>query len=1090
MYPCCCGERRRRGNLAQVIVVLLAGALAYPALAGAKVASLADTILDEDALLYSSSATYGRAINGLSFQTEALLTVGEYQYATWYHLGSSDEDVYLARRTLTGGAWEVMDTGMDLTRTTSDAHNVISMGISGDGVIHLSWDHHNHTLNYMNSIAGAASGATWDASIFNAARSSLNAGGSSVYDVTYPRFITDATTGDMYMSFRTGYSGNGDMNLTRYHADTGMWDTPHQIINGTSIDVNPYLNCVDVDGNGRIHITWTWRASASGTNYNIMYVYSDNGGATWRNGAGASLGTIVYSTSPGILIDDDDSGNGVLGGVSINSSLMNQQTQAVDLQGRVHVVMWHADDAHRDLVSGFNTTVSQYYHYWRDPASGVWTRTELPTEHGVGSRPDLAYDATGNLYVVYVPPGSGGYYTNGNVVIATATSAADYTDWENAYTDTRVFVGEPRLDQQRLLDDGTLSVFVQENTSVTSLTSTPLHVLDLSVGSILFWAGDDLGVWDHGAGLDWDTDGDDIGDAAFTAEKSVRFDDGATTFNVAIATPVQPLSVDFINTTNAYTLSGSSISGDATLRVNGGGVVTLANGANTYAGETSIEDGTLALSGAAAIVLSPTIEVAAAGTFDVSAVDGGAYTLFGQTLTIDGELIGDIVASSGASVHVNSSNSLDGDLTLEAGALVDGVGRVTGNLDAVGGTVRVGGAGLSFNPSGFVVDDFESYALGNVRDVASPPWTAHRSDADADIEDDGTGNRVLTFGDSNYAGASRDMPVDGVIDDTEVATFFFRFNSKIDNPDYNFGLADQATTTAENFGDFEAQVRLTDDSGASGTFLLDARDGGGFSAVLASGLAVDRWYNVWMVVDQTTDTYDVYLNTGTANATVGDKLNSSPLHFRNGTTDPLNKILGIGVASVTDAVRYDDLAYLDGVNLTNPLGGLGEGLNGSSATLTIDGDVSLEANATLELDVVDVGIVDRLSVGGELVTGGTLDLVFDPDGATPKVGDVYDLLEATSYSGAFDVINAGALGAGEIWDMRALYSTGEIAVASAADLLDESLDCFSGPDNTIAGNCQAQDHDGDNDEDLHDFAKWQACATNASGMLFADCLEQ
>ena len=68
-------------------------------------------------------------------------------------------------------------------------------------------------------------------------------------------------------------------------------------------------------------------------------------------------------------------------------------------------------------------------------------------------------------------------------------------------------------------------------------------------------------------------------------------------------------------------------------------------------------------------------------------------------------------------------------------------------------------------------------------------------------------------------------------------------------PTTTFGLGDQATTGAVNFGDFEAQLRIKQGTTA-GTFAIDARNGGAFSPTLASGLALNSWYNIWMVVNQ------------------------------------------------------------------------------------------------------------------------------------------------------------------------------------------------------------------------------------------------
>ncbi len=53
-----------------------------PAFGQTGLTPLADMVLDGSALLFASNATYGRAINGLAFQTEALRTVGDYEYSS------------------------------------------------------------------------------------------------------------------------------------------------------------------------------------------------------------------------------------------------------------------------------------------------------------------------------------------------------------------------------------------------------------------------------------------------------------------------------------------------------------------------------------------------------------------------------------------------------------------------------------------------------------------------------------------------------------------------------------------------------------------------------------------------------------------------------------------------------------------------------------------------------------------------------------------------------------------------------------------------------------------------------------------------
>jgi hypothetical protein len=85
-------------------------------------------------------------LNGVSYQEDVLITHGDFQYVTFYNTtpaGYNNHYVNLGRRRVTPnvGAWEYL-TFKDYVQRTMDGHNMISMGISGDGRIHLSFDHH------------------------------------------------------------------------------------------------------------------------------------------------------------------------------------------------------------------------------------------------------------------------------------------------------------------------------------------------------------------------------------------------------------------------------------------------------------------------------------------------------------------------------------------------------------------------------------------------------------------------------------------------------------------------------------------------------------------------------------------------------------------------------------------------------------------------------------------------------------------------------------------------------------------------------------------------------------------------------------
>lgn len=90
-------------------------------------------------------------LNGVSYQEDVLITYNNHQYVTFYETapaGYGSHYVRLGRRRVSPSVedWEYL-TFDDYTRTTMDGRNMVSMGISGDGRIHLSFDHH------VNSVA-------------------------------------------------------------------------------------------------------------------------------------------------------------------------------------------------------------------------------------------------------------------------------------------------------------------------------------------------------------------------------------------------------------------------------------------------------------------------------------------------------------------------------------------------------------------------------------------------------------------------------------------------------------------------------------------------------------------------------------------------------------------------------------------------------------------------------------------------------------------------------------------------------------------------------------------------------------------------
>jgi autotransporter-associated beta strand protein len=125
----------------------------------------------------------------------------------------------------------------------------------------------------------------------------------------------------------------------------------------------------------------------------------------------------------------------------------------------------------------------------------------------------------------------------------------------------------------------------------------------------------------------------------------------------------------------------------------GSKILTL-TGANLYTGNTTISNGTLALTGSGSIASSPIIDVASLGIFDVAGVSGG-YTLgASQTLKGSGTVIGPMTVagtlSPGAStgtIYVTGATTLNG--TFSVDVETDGTSDL---LAVTGGDLTLGGS--------------------------------------------------------------------------------------------------------------------------------------------------------------------------------------------------------------------------------------------------------------------------------------------------------------------------------------------------------------------------------------------------------------
>ncbi|KAI1479074.1 hypothetical protein K445DRAFT_18969 [Daldinia sp. EC12] len=411
-------------------------------------------------------------LNGNAFQQDVIQSFNGWQYASFYSYLSAEAGheplyIHLSRRKLPEGQWETL-IFEDYPQTTDDGHNTIQIGICpGDGTIHLSYDHHCDRIRYRHSQPGVAHSPEsfqWSPSLFTPHLSRLPGLGEEHDDllsyVTYPRFVQ--LDRNLLFSFRTGKAGLGDDHLAVYEPQQEGTTCGYTVLgmNLKGVDNNPYIHGLDFRG-GRLHATWVYRGfvwyegwddpldtkhkqqrgpNSAENNHNICYAYSDDGGRSWLNGAGELIadvpkGESVRPDAPGIVAFSIPKGSG----------LSNQEAQAVDHEGGVHVL-------NRDAVDG----EQKWKHYYRSP-QGTWTQRALPHVQGVkgGKRGRLAVSKEDDLYLI-LPDHAAPVLT-----ILKASKTSNYSDYELVWQETGFPPTEPLVDTTRLDYDNVLSVFTR-----------------------------------------------------------------------------------------------------------------------------------------------------------------------------------------------------------------------------------------------------------------------------------------------------------------------------------------------------------------------------------------------------------------------------------------------------------------------------------------------------------------------------------------------------------------------------------------------------------------------------------------------------
>jgi len=424
---------------------------------------LGDDILDVNG---RGVMTYETFVNAVSYQQDGLFTYNGYQYAAWYR---DNLHAVIVRRKLPDGNWNALE--FDYTLPADDSHNTISMSVSpNDGRLHIIFGTHSPEIRYKQSVAGLATqpeSHAWEAAKFGSTLNQIPGTVLPIVNYTYPRF--ELVNEELLLTWRGGGAGNGKMDLLNYLGD-GSWGylgayTSNEgefSANGGSSQIrNAYLNGFTADDNDRIHISWVWREGDSSVtcpggniaNHGVGYAYSEDNGRSWQNNTGNLIG--VTGTSDLIHIDDDH----ILDPISVDNGLINQETQAIDNEGRFHTIFSYVPQyildtwdtpCVTDLVNE-RTEFAQPHHLWRD-SSGTWHKYEIPFIQGAIGRSKLVFDTFDNAYLV-MP----------DLRILAASKVSGWTDWQLVFDAANISIdGEIIVDRQRVKTDNILSIMYQE----------------------------------------------------------------------------------------------------------------------------------------------------------------------------------------------------------------------------------------------------------------------------------------------------------------------------------------------------------------------------------------------------------------------------------------------------------------------------------------------------------------------------------------------------------------------------------------------------------------------------------------------------
>ncbi len=434
----------------------------------------------------------------------------------------------------------------------------------------------------------------------------------------------------------------------------------------------------------------------------------------------------------------------------------------------------------------------------------------------------------------------------------------------------------------------------------------------------------------------------------------------------------------------------------------------------------------------------------------------GGYSQTGGTATID-------------SLELAAEPSGSGTCQIDRGTVNAGSVCVGGRLDGDGGDPSPGGeAAMSITNSGLVEIGGPLYILaGNHLDLGG--GTLSLAEAPA---------LHAAFGYLDFASGTLVLRDDTALDSVFLDEVFTALHEIVTDQHLKLTGTGEMQTTLKIAGGILSAAELTNTSNfvfSTGRFNklgdpLNISPTGTFGATVTA--ALDQHYHAESDINIDSGTcaltggvisaLGVIDNTATGTITGHGTLtaedgvvNSGTMLFSGGNTHihgDLTTMSGslIDVAGAATLRLHDSIAHA-GTLTTRPGGRsvvvgnyTGDGIftgggtvrfnglvdhGGGPEELACGGDVELGDNALLAFQIAGTlsSDCDRLSAGGQLSLGGTMEITLE-NGFVPEGGDSFDLLDWAIVDGIFQTVNLPTLGGSLGWDATALYTDGILAV--------------------------------------------------------------